>query len=115
MYLYTQHEWHFKLDGGAMFGVVPQSIWKKHNPPDAINMCSWATRCLLIEDGNRLILVDTGMRDKQSDTFSGYFYLHGDEPLERSLLKAVFACRSTGRRVGNACVRMIGLWWSPDH
>src|SRR3546814_580779 len=90
MDLYTIHAGHFKLDGGAMFGVVPQSIWKKHNPPDANNMCSWATRCLLIEDGNRLILVDTGMGDKQSDKFFGYYYLHGDDTLERSLHKAGF-------------------------
>ncbi|HYH55059.1 MAG TPA: MBL fold metallo-hydrolase [Anseongella sp.] len=81
---------HFKLDGGAMFGVVPQSIWKKLNPPDENNMCSWAMRCLLIEDGDRLILVDNGMGDKQSEKFFSYYYLHGEDSLQKSLRKAGF-------------------------
>ncbi|MFS8615640.1 MAG: MBL fold metallo-hydrolase, partial [Solitalea sp.] len=85
MNLLTIHAGHFKLDGGAMFGVVPQSIWKKSNPPDENNMCSWATRCLLVEDGNRLILIDTGMGDKQSEKFFSYYYLHGEHSLEKSL------------------------------
>lgn len=88
MNLLTIHAGHFKLDGGAMFGVVPQSIWKKSNPPDENNMCSWATRCLLVEDGNRLILIDTGMGDKQSEKFFSYYYLHGEHSLEKSLHKA---------------------------
>src|SRR5690606_35273396 len=88
MNLLTIHAGHFKLDGGAMFGVVPQSIWKKSNPPDENNMCSWATRCLLVEDGNRLILIDTGMGDKQSEKFFSYFYLHGEHSQEKSLHKA---------------------------
>jgi len=75
----------FKLDGGAMFGVVPKSMWQKLNPPDANNMCTWAMRCLLIEDGNRLVLVDNGIGDKQDEKFRGHFYLHGDDTLEKSL------------------------------
>lgn len=68
-----------------MFGVVPKSIWNKLNPADANNMCSWALRCLLIEDGKRLILVDNGMGDKQDEKFFGHYYLHGDDTLDKSL------------------------------
>ncbi len=78
----------FKLDGGAMFGVVPKTIWNKLNPADYNNMCTWAMRCLLIEDGDRLILVDTGIGSKQDKKFFDYFYLHGDDTLEKSILKA---------------------------
>ncbi len=85
MKLYTINTGHFKLDGGAMFGVVPKSIWNKLNPADENNMCSWALRCLLIEEGNRLILVDTGMGNKQDDKFFSYYYLHGNDSLEKSL------------------------------
>lgn len=69
MNLYSINTGHFKLDGGAMFGVVPKSIWNKLNPADENNMCSWALRCLLIEDGNRLILIDNGMGTKQDAKF----------------------------------------------
>ncbi len=75
----------FKLDGGAMFGVVPKSIWSKTNVPDENNMCSWAMRCLLIEDGNRLILIDNGIGDKQDAKFLGHYYLHGNDTLQKSL------------------------------
>ena len=85
MNLYTINTGYFKLDGGAMFGVVPKSIWNKINPADENNMCSWALRCLLIEDGNRLILIDNGMGDKQDAKFFGHYYLHGDDTLEKSL------------------------------
>lgn len=85
MNLYTINTGYFKLDGGAMFGVVPKSIWSKLNPPDENNMCSWALRCLLIEDGNKLILVDNGMGNKQDEKFFGHYYLHGDDNLEKSL------------------------------
>lgn len=85
MKLYTVNTGHFKLDGGAMFGVVPKSIWNQLNPADANNMCSWALRCLLIEDGNKLILIDNGMGDKQDDKFFSYYYLHGNDTLEKSL------------------------------
>jgi glyoxylase-like metal-dependent hydrolase (beta-lactamase superfamily II) len=78
----------FKLDGGAMFGVVPQSIWKKLNPPDANNMCSWAMRCLLVQEGSRICLIDNGMGNKQSEKFFGFYYLHGDDSLEKSMHKA---------------------------
>jgi glyoxylase-like metal-dependent hydrolase (beta-lactamase superfamily II) len=90
MNLYTINTGYFKLDGGAMFGVVPKSIWNKLNPPDDNNMCSWALRCLLIQDGNRLMLVDNGMGDKQDAKFFGHYYLHGDDTLDRSLAKHGF-------------------------
>ncbi len=90
MNLYTINTGHFKLDGGAMFGVVPKSIWNKLNPADENNMCSWALRCLLIEDGNRLILVDNGMGDKQDAKFFGHYYLHGNDTLDKSLAKHGF-------------------------
>lgn len=85
MHLYTINTGHFKLDGGAMFGVVPKSLWQKLNPADENNMCSWAMRCLLIEDGNRLILVDNGIGNKQSEKFFGFYYLHGSDTLDQSL------------------------------
>lgn len=90
MKLYSINTGYFKLDGGAMFGVVPKSIWNKINPADENNMCSWALRCLLIEDGNRLILIDTGMGNKQDTKFFGYYYLHGDDTLDKSLAKHGF-------------------------
>ena len=90
MKLYTINTGYFKLDGGAMFGVVPKSIWNEINPADEKNMCSWALRCLLIEDGNRLILVDNGMGDKQAAKFFSYYYLHGADSLDKSLAKYGF-------------------------
>ena len=90
MKLYSVNTGYFKLDGGAMFGVVPKSIWNKINPADENNMCSWALRCLLIEDGNRLILVDNGMGDKQDAKFFSYYYLHGGDTLDKSLAKHGF-------------------------
>ena len=80
----------FKLDGGAMFGVVPKSIWNKLNPADENNMCSWALRCLLIEDEGKLILIDNGMGDKQDAKFFGHYYLHGDDTLDKSLAQHGF-------------------------
>jgi glyoxylase-like metal-dependent hydrolase (beta-lactamase superfamily II) len=91
MNLHTINTGFFKLDGGAMFGVVPKSIWNKINPADENNMCSWALRCLLIEDGNRLILVDNGMGDKQDAKFFGHYYLHGDDTLDKSLAEKGFS------------------------
>ncbi len=85
MRLYSINTGYFKLDGGAMFGVVPKSIWNKINPADENNLCSWALRCLLIEDGNRLILVDNGNGDKQDAQFFRHYYLHGDDTLDKSL------------------------------
>lgn len=85
MRLYPIETGNFKLDGGAMFGVVPKSIWQRTNPADANNMCSWSMRCLLIEDGDRLMLVDTGMGDKQSEKFFSYYYLFGDDTLQKSI------------------------------
>ena len=90
MKLYAINTGHFKLDGGAMFGVVPKSLWNKSNPADQNNMCSWALRCLLIEDGNRLILIDNGMGNKQDEKFFGYYYLHGNDTLQKSLNKYGF-------------------------
>lgn len=85
MKLYTVNTGFFKLDGGAMFGVVPKSIWNRLNPSDESNMCNWALRCLLIEDGNRLILVDNGIGDKQDAKFFSYYFLNGDDTLDKSL------------------------------
>ena len=85
MTLYSINTGNFKLDGGAMFGVVPKTIWQKINPADENNMCSWAMRCLLIEDGGRLILVDNGIGDKQDAKFFGHYYLHGNDTLDKSL------------------------------
>lgn len=79
------------MDGGAMFGVVPKSIWNKLNPADENNLCSWAMRCLLIEDGNRLILIDNGIGDKQDQKFFSHYYLHGDDTLDGSLKKSGFS------------------------
>src|SRR6185369_3943708 len=90
MRLYSINTGYFKLDGGAMFGVVPKSIWNKINPADENNMCSWALRCLLIEDGKRLLLIDNGMGDKQDAKFFSYYYLHGDDTLDKSLAKYGF-------------------------
>ncbi|MDJ1481497.1 MBL fold metallo-hydrolase [Cytophagaceae bacterium YF14B1] len=81
----------FKLDGGAMYGVVPKSIWQKLNPSDENNLCSWAMRCLLIEDGNRLILIDTGLGNKQDAKFFSYYYLHGTASLLQSIQNAGFS------------------------
>jgi glyoxylase-like metal-dependent hydrolase (beta-lactamase superfamily II) len=91
MQLYSIETGKFKLDGGAMFGVVPKSIWNKLNPADENNMCSWALRCLLIQDGKRLILVDNGMGNKQDAKFFGHYYLHGDDTLEKSLAQHGFS------------------------
>jgi len=85
MNLYSINTGYFKLDGGAMFGVVPKSIWHKINPADGNNLCSWALRCLLIEDEDRLILIDTGLGDKQDAKFFGHYYLHGNDTLDKSL------------------------------
>jgi len=90
MKLYSINTGYFKLDGGAMFGVVPKSIWNKINPADENNLCSWALRCLLIEDGNRLILVDNGNGDKQDAKFFSHYHLHGDDTLEKSLARYGF-------------------------
>lgn len=90
MKLYSINTGYFKLDGGAMFGVVPKMIWNEINPADENNLCSWALRCLLIEDGNRLILVDNGMGDKQEAKFLRHYYLHGDDTLDKSLTKYGF-------------------------
>jgi glyoxylase-like metal-dependent hydrolase (beta-lactamase superfamily II) len=82
---------YFKLDGGAMFGVVPKSIWNKLNPADENNLCRWAMRCLLIDDGDRRILIDNGIGDKQDAKFFSHYYLHGDDSLEKSLHKAGYS------------------------
>ncbi len=79
---------NFKLDGGAMFGVVPKTIWQKMIPADDLNLCSWKMRCLLIEDGKKLILTDTGMGNKQPAKWQAYYYRHGDGDLIQSIRKA---------------------------
>jgi glyoxylase-like metal-dependent hydrolase (beta-lactamase superfamily II) len=80
----------FKLDGGAMFGVVPKTLWQKTNPADENNLCTWAMRCLLIEDGNKLILIDNGIGTKQDEKFFSHYHLHGGDSLNGSLEKAGF-------------------------
>ena len=92
MNVYPVETGNFKLDGGAMFGVVPKSIWHKTNPADSNNMCNWAMRCLLVEDGDRLILIDSGIGDKQNEKFFSHFHLNGDASLEKSLAKLGFHC-----------------------
>lgn len=91
MNLHVINTGFFKLDGGAMFGVVPKSIWQRTNPADANNLCTWAMRCLLIEDGDKLILIDNGIGDKQDARFLSYYHLHGDDSLLGSLGAAGFS------------------------
>ena len=81
---------NFKLDGGAMFGVVPKSLWQRYYAVDNNNMCDWAMRCMLVEEGNRLILIDTGIGNKQNDKFFSHFFLHGENSLDKSLAKLGF-------------------------
>ncbi len=90
MKLYSVNLGTFKLDGGAMFGVVPKSIWQRNVPSDENNLCDWALRLLLIEDGNRLILVDTGMGHKQSEKFFGYYYRGGHHDMDKALAEHGF-------------------------
>jgi len=85
MKLHTINTGFFKLDGGAMFGVVPKSIWSKTNPADENNLCTWAMRCLLIEDEDKLILIDNGIGNKQDQKFFSHYYLHGNSSLDSSL------------------------------
>ena len=91
MQIHVVNTGFFKLDGGAMFGVVPKTIWQKTNPSDEFNMCTWAMRSLLIEDGNKLILVDTGIGNKQSDKFFSHYFLHGTDSLDWNLTKLGFS------------------------
>lgn len=90
MELYPIEAGNFKLDGGAMFGVVPKTLWNRTNPADENNLIDMAARCLLVEDGDKLILIDTGMGDKQSEKFYGYYNLWGDESTDKSLKKYGF-------------------------
>ncbi|WP_090223453.1 MBL fold metallo-hydrolase [Lutibacter maritimus] len=90
MTIYPIETGNFKLDGGAMFGVVPKTIWQRTNPADANNLIDMSMRCMLIEDGNRLILIDTGTGNKQSDKFFGYYYFFGNFSLDGSLAKLGF-------------------------
>lgn len=82
---------NFKLDGGAMFGVVPKTIWNKLNPADENNLCTWSMRCMLIEDEGKLILIDNGIGNKQDEKFFGHYYLHGHDSLDGSLKKLGFS------------------------
>ncbi len=90
MKIYPIETGNFKLDGGAMFGVVPKSLWSRTNPADNNNMCTWSMRSMLIEDDNKLILIDTGIGNKQSDKFFSHYNLHGDDSLKGSLNKLGF-------------------------
>lgn len=91
MNLYTINTGLFKLDGGAMHGVVPKSLWNKLNPADESNLCSWAMRCLLVETEGRLILIDTGIGDKQDAKFFSHYHLHGEGSLTGSIKSAGFS------------------------
>lgn len=133
MKLYSVNTGYFKLDGGAMFGVVPKVIWNKLNPADENNLSSWALRSLLIEDGNRLILIDNGMGDKQDEKFMGHYYLHGDDTLDKSLAKHGFSkdditdvflthlhfdhCGGSIKREGDKLVPAFknATFWSNEH
>lgn len=90
MKLYTVNTGNFKLDGGAMFGVVPKTLWNKINPADENNLCTWALRCLLIEDEGKLILIDNGIGNKQDAKFFSHYSLHGDASLDASLAQHGF-------------------------
>lgn len=90
MKLYPLNTGNFKLDGGAMFGVVPKSLWSRTNPADTNNLCSWSMRCLLIEDEDRLILIDTGIGNKQSEKFFSYYFLFGEDSLVGNLKQLGF-------------------------
>ena len=92
MKLYSVNLGTFKLDGGAMFGVVPKSIWQRTNPADENNLCNWALRLMLIEDGKRLILVDTGMGHKQSEKFFGFYFRGGEHNIDKGLAEHGFHC-----------------------
>ncbi len=87
MKLTTIHTGNFKLDGGAMFGVVPKQLWQKLNPADENNLCNWAMRCLLVQTEGRNILIDTGIGNKQSEKFYSHYYLNGENSLMKSLSK----------------------------
>jgi glyoxylase-like metal-dependent hydrolase (beta-lactamase superfamily II) len=90
MDIHTLDTGFFKLDGGAMFGVVPKTIWQKSVPADADNLCTWAMRCLLVQDGNRLILIDNGIGQKQEQSFLKHYHLSGEATLSSSLKKLGF-------------------------
>ncbi|MEY4150915.1 MAG: hypothetical protein RL555_1519 [Bacteroidota bacterium] len=134
MQLFSINTGFFKLDGGAMFGVVPKSIWNKVNPADENNLCSWALRCLLIQDGNRLILIDNGNGDKQDAKFFSHYHLHGEDTLDKSLAKYGFHrdditdvilshlhfdhCGGTIRREGDRLVpnfKNATVWSNEEH
>jgi glyoxylase-like metal-dependent hydrolase (beta-lactamase superfamily II) len=134
MRLYSINSGFFKLDGGAMFGVVPKSIWNKINPADENNLCCWALRCLLIEDGDRLILIDTGLGAKQDAKFFGHYGLHGSDSLDGSLARHGFTrhnitdiilthlhfdhCGGTIAKEGDRLVAAFPkarVWSNPEH
>jgi glyoxylase-like metal-dependent hydrolase (beta-lactamase superfamily II) len=134
MQLYSINTGFFKLDGGAMFGVVPKSIWNKVNPADENNLCSWALRCLLIQDGDKMILIDNGNGDKQDAKFFSHYHLHGEDTLDKSLAKHGFHrdditdvilshlhfdhCGGTIRREGDQLVpnfKNATVWSNEEH
>jgi glyoxylase-like metal-dependent hydrolase (beta-lactamase superfamily II) len=91
MKIHVLNTGNFKLDGGAMFGVVPKSLWQRTNPADANNLCDWSMRSMLIEDGDKLTLIDTGIGDKQSEKFFSHYYINGDDSLQGNLKKLGFS------------------------
>ena len=102
----------FKLDGGAMFGVVPKSLWSRTNPADDNNMCTWAMRCMLIEDGDQLILIDNGIGNKQDAKFFKHYYLHGDGSLDGSLKMAGFSADDITDMFSDTFTFRPLWWWS---
>ncbi|HRG10892.1 MAG TPA: MBL fold metallo-hydrolase, partial [Cyclobacteriaceae bacterium] len=134
MNLHVINTGFFKLDGGAMFGVVPKSLWQKTNPPDERNLCNWAMRCLLIEDGNTLMLIDNGLGNKQDEKFFSHYYLNGTDTLDGSLKQSGFSaddvtdmflshlhfdhCGGGVKRVGDKLVTAFpkaNYWSNEDH
>lgn len=134
MNLHVINTGFFKLDGGAMFGVVPKSIWQKTNPPDERNLCNWAMRCLLVEDGNTLMLIDNGLGNKQDEKFFSNYYLNGTDTLDGSLKQSGFSaddvtdmflshlhfdhCGGGVKRVGDKLVTTFSkakYWSNEDH
>ena len=116
MKIYPIETGNFKLDGGAMFGVVPKVIWNKLNPADENNLCSWSMRCMLAVDGERRILIDTGMGTKQSEKFFSHYHLHGEGELMKSLRKRWKRMTLLPRRrlwLFLFSGKLVGLQWPP--
>lgn len=131
MNLHVIHTGYFKLDGGAMFGVVPKTLWERTNPADENNLCRWAMRCLLLETKDRIVLIDNGIGNKQSEKFFSHYYLHGHQSLDSSLHQAGFTpeditdmfhthlhfdhCGGGVKKDGSLTFPNATYWVDPDH